>query len=729
MKEMNIVGVLAAIVVGVIMLGALLAPTISNYGEEDAVAYNSGPRFALVDEDEHVIVVGAGADGFEIKTDGVAAETPAMATYNPGGAGSAEYLALGVYEAYNLDGVLVSQAGRTPTASQNIDVFRAQALAGNADNRNGTYQLWNWYQYTLYKEMATAIMGSMDSQHMMGPGKTAGSGPNETGLTAAAYEKGANSSESVSLLLENAWGSLWEFVGDTETTDYVLRAGNTLGGRSVVGDDVRSALGGVYAVPQLAGGNAWISSVNDAAEVWGLPSGTAEAASAAGAGVTDKVWANPGNRLVHAGGYWNAGSAAGLSAFHSNDALGCAYQSFGGRLAYLTDAGAASASAVGGAKNFGYVVSFDGSDGTVSDVQALVDGSLVSVMPTGTELNPYWSFGADGVGPFGTYYAAINLADGANADDSVQARLSTEKGAVAYILDPSDLARTLAGNPFDATLYNVMLMIPMVYSYSDSSGKLYLGSAADTFDGVTMTAYGHTYTVDVDVDTGNPAVTSSASLAIGEESVLRLYSTGDLVVIGASGTVSLGQVSEGNPVSVTVAGDVLRYTAAGGAAGTSAGMRAYIASDGEMAMSSNPYVVEDSDVILGGYAHDLATTTGDTVSVGYTYAGKVSDPVADAVLAPVSAGGNAAVSTEADPELSSVRTDLLRVDGILFTTEWSDGGESVATYSYFLAPYEVVYSNPEYIGGSNATLLGAVVVIAVVAILMMAVGAIRTGRD
>lgn len=40
------------------------------------------------------------------------------------------------------------------------------------------------------------------------------------------------------------------------------------------------------------------------------------------------------SRLVNAGGNWNDGSAAGLSAFNSNDALGNANQNIGGRLAY-----------------------------------------------------------------------------------------------------------------------------------------------------------------------------------------------------------------------------------------------------------------------------------------------------------------------------------------------------------------------------------------------------------
>ena len=254
MELKNMLGVLLTIVISIIMIGSLLAPTISNYQEPEKSVTNTGSYFALVDDEgtAHEIIISAGSDGFVITTDGATDVVPNMATYNPGGVETAEYLALGVYEAYNLDGVLVSQAGRTPTASQNIDVFRTQALAGNTDNANGTYQLWNWYQYTLYKEMASAIMGNTDSQYMMGPGKSAGNGPNTTGLTDAAYTVSTDTSASVSLLLENAWGSVWEFVGDTSFADYVMKAGNALGGNSVVTNQVENTLTGTVTIPSGA---------------------------------------------------------------------------------------------------------------------------------------------------------------------------------------------------------------------------------------------------------------------------------------------------------------------------------------------------------------------------------------------------------------------------------------------------------------------------------------------
>lgn len=732
MELKNMLGVLLTIVVSVIMIGSLLAPTITNYQDPERTVTNTGSYFALVDDEgtAHTIIINAGSSGFEITTDGESVTVPNMATYNPGGFETAEYLAIGVYEAYNLDGVLVSQSGRTPTASQNIDAFRTQALAGNTDNYNGTYQLWNWYQYTLYKEMATAIMGNTDSQYMMGPGKSAGNGPNTTGLTDAAYTVSTGTSASVSLLLENAWGSVWEFVGDTTFADYVMAAGNALGGNSVVNNQVENTLTGTVTIPSGAS-KSWIESIYATSEAWGAPLTITTDTPVAGQGINDSMWSNTGNRPLAVGGAWNDGSSAGLSAFSAAAALGTSPANIGARLAYLTDAGAASASAVGGAQNFGYVITYDASAGTVSNVQALVDGTLTSVMPTGTTLNDFWSFdGTTGLGPFGAYYAAVNLASGSNDDDEVESRLSTDKGAVAYILNPEDLHQTLAGNTFDPTLYNVMLMIPAVYSYSDTSaGKLYLGSAPDTFEGVTMNAYAHTYTVDPDVITGNPVTTSSASLAIGDDAILRLYSTGDLRIITTTGTVNLGQVSAENPVTVTVTGDVLSYTDSSSQTGTVDGIKAYIASEGQMVLCLKPYVLEDSDVIIGGYAHNLNSTDGDVVSIGYCASGAIAEITAPtAVLAPVSKDGNTVSSTAVDVNLDKVNSDLYKVDKLLFETTWSDGETTTATYTYFLAPAEITYDNPEYLGEDYGAILGAIVVIAIAALLLIGVGMI-TRRD
>ena len=88
-------------------------------------------------------------------------------------------------------------------------------------------------------------------------------------------------------------------------------------------------------------------------------------------------------------------------------------------------------------------------------------------------IDQFWSFDRKtGVGPFNSYYAAINLSSDAGlylSDDSSERRMSASVGRIAYVLDPFDLSRTLNGHVFSGDLYNVMLMIPTVYWTSEKT--------------------------------------------------------------------------------------------------------------------------------------------------------------------------------------------------------------------------------------------------------------------
>ena len=93
MENKNLLGVIVTIVISIIMIGSLLAPTIGNYQDPDQTISNTGSYFALVDDEgtAHEIIISAGSDGFAITTDGAADVVPNMATYNPGGVETAEY--------------------------------------------------------------------------------------------------------------------------------------------------------------------------------------------------------------------------------------------------------------------------------------------------------------------------------------------------------------------------------------------------------------------------------------------------------------------------------------------------------------------------------------------------------------------------------------------------------------------------------------------------------------
>jgi len=310
-------------------------------------------------------------------------------TYTSGGVvGHAPAIAIGVYEAYNDNGVLTSQSGRTPTALTVLPNFVPLATAGNTDNSYGVYQLWNWYQWTLYKMMCFTVMGNMDSQYMMGEGPTGRSNYSVTGQTSSAYEKSANAQSSVSLFLENTWGSVSEFVGDAVASNYVLSVGNVAGG-STSASAVSNTLEETITFPSSSG--QYYLTFTPASDGFGAPF-TVGSQGTAGQSINDFVYtASLSDRALRVGGDWEDALYAGLSCMNTLNRWNSSNPTDGTRLAYLITDSQYSAP-VGADKDYAYILSYN-INGTVSDVQSIEDGVATSYMPTGTTLNEYWDFG------------------------------------------------------------------------------------------------------------------------------------------------------------------------------------------------------------------------------------------------------------------------------------------------------------------------------------------------
>ena len=116
-----------------------------------------------------------------------------------------------------------------------------------------------------------------------------------------------------------------------------------------------------------------------------------------------------------------------------------------------------------------------------------------STYRSGNTMGEYWTFDSEtGMGPFNSFYAAINISTGVNDDDNGERRLSTVSGKVAYVLDPNNLKKTLNGHPFLTDQYNVMLIIPTVYWKSVTSGGsnyLYLSNSPEFGSGTAVDVY------------------------------------------------------------------------------------------------------------------------------------------------------------------------------------------------------------------------------------------------
>ena len=139
------------------------------------------------------------------------------------------YLAIGVYEAKTVEGKgLMSQTGVEPTNSKTIDEFRADVATANTliTDGAGTYQQWNFYEWTLYKLLAETYIFSFDSQGKAGNTTTLGA---VTGLGDKEGPRTTNTSTTYTKdLIENAWGSLWDFIDNTYMVHMTIIAGSGL---------------------------------------------------------------------------------------------------------------------------------------------------------------------------------------------------------------------------------------------------------------------------------------------------------------------------------------------------------------------------------------------------------------------------------------------------------------------------------------------------------------------
>ncbi len=247
------------------------------------------------------------------------------------------YIGIGVYEA-SIDGnLMMSKSGLYPTYTSNS--FFA-ACAGMLTPASGSgFQMWNFYQWTLYKIMAYTVMGTKNSQAMLGRGFDADMETQPTGLSDCAGPYADATSEYSKLFIENSWGYLREQLGDTYADGGALYTGNALGGARL-GD------GQTFAGQSISLGQGWINSASKASEFWDFPVSYVSGSNSGDLSFSgDYVSCSSDRRLVNVGGGWNEKTGmAGIAELICDCDLSSTYSDVGTRLAYVMSADAAAPS-------------------------------------------------------------------------------------------------------------------------------------------------------------------------------------------------------------------------------------------------------------------------------------------------------------------------------------------------------------------------------------------------
>lgn len=276
-----------------------------------------------------------------------------------------KYIAIGVYEGstqtLGSDTVLTSTTGTIPATSATRAVFRGYAhnyAMSSTLNESSTYpahsMVWNFDQWTLFKDISFATMEDFNSENHVGNGHVF------TNSSTYSYETGALNtrgpyaglparitddatalsygSDSVKLYIENAWGGVWDFV---DGAVFDGRAGVYLDNSSNPTDAHTGTYVTYHTWPTAIQSDYPISIQTDTARVWGFQGSTVGGSDTTG--TADYIWTSAdADRVLTVGGIawssWSDSVRGGLSSSAVFTDLSFSAARAGSRLAFVFDA-------------------------------------------------------------------------------------------------------------------------------------------------------------------------------------------------------------------------------------------------------------------------------------------------------------------------------------------------------------------------------------------------------
>ncbi len=236
------------------------------------------------------------------------------------------YFALGVYEATYVNSKIGSVSGQSPQASTSLATYRTEVKSvRDAMTEGSTAILWNFHQYQLYRLCSLAVMENFDSQTQIGYGNSNGSKSSTTGTmdtNGPYYGTSGQNANGAKLFIENAWGSLFEYVDDAWWSTG-LYAGQNVSPTSNTSNKTK-----LSALPTTLNGYGTAPYSTDIS-VWGLPTATGSSSTTA----PDYIYTGSSGYALIVGGNWGNTSGAGLSFLYTSGDGGDGYG--GTRLAFL----------------------------------------------------------------------------------------------------------------------------------------------------------------------------------------------------------------------------------------------------------------------------------------------------------------------------------------------------------------------------------------------------------
>lgn len=230
------------------------------------------------------------------------------------------------------------------------------------------------------------------------------------------------------------------------------------------------------------------------------------------------------------------------------------------------------------------------------------------------------------------------------------------------------------------------------------------------------------YVVD-GVDTTAPtyAFNNQSTVIYGEDGLLRVWKVGDTTRIRIQAADGIGvNLNSGDSATFTFDNN----TVSNGTSTATIKPVAYLSNDSEYVQMVNPTVTNDSVIYLAGLTELIHSDVAQFIAIaGY---GTIDNLTINVISAVVGTGVTV-TGTDYEVVTTDLGNGLKRIDDIAITFTMSDDTTHVGHYTYFIAPKEVSYDNPNYIGESSS-LVKVIPIIVIVSILMIAVGAVVIRR-
>ena len=213
--------------------------------------------------------------------------------------------------------------------------------------------------------------------------------------------------------------------------------------------------------------------------------------------------------------------------------------------------------------------------------------------------------------------------------------------------------------------------------------------------------------------------------------VTIVYGTAGFVRLSESGQLRIFQenvqgltISDTVSVTITLTDTNVVVTPSDGSATRTVAIKpvAYIG-NGSYVQTVSPRINETSEIYLAG------TTNYDGVTHYINYIGYgLTEELTTLTVYSDLGNGVTVEDLEHTVNATNLTTNLYKIDNIKFVATDSDDREYESTFSFFIAPKDIVYNNPNYIGEQYTSILGAVVILVIVSLVLAAASALYLKR-